>query len=176
MGLADSTLGLLDYAWSRIRGRLDGMTDEEYLWEPVPVCWSVRLAASGKWEVDRVDPPPSPPPVTTIGWRTWHIGSECLGGFAHLLFGAHPPTLEPQEWYPTATEALGATDLAWTAFADGSHRLDDEAMAAKLGPDWGPWAESNRADAILHVADEIIHHGAEVALLRDLYAANRAGG
>jgi hypothetical protein len=32
----------LDYVWSRIRERLDGLTEEEYLWEPVPGCWSVR--------------------------------------------------------------------------------------------------------------------------------------
>jgi hypothetical protein len=30
-------------------------------------------------------------------------------------------------------------------------------------------------DLLLHVADEIIHHGAEVALLRDLYAAGGGG-
>jgi hypothetical protein len=26
---------------------------------------------------------------------------------------------------------------------------------------------------VLHVLDEVIHHGAEIALLRDLYAAGR---
>ncbi len=47
-------------------------------------------------------------------------------------------------------------------------------MAAELGPAFGPWAESNKADSLLHVVDELIHHGAEVALLRDLYAATPA--
>ena len=92
MGLADSTLGLLDYVWPRIRGRLDGMTDDEYLWEPVSGCWSVRPGPSGKWEAEREDPSPVPPPVTSIAWRTWHIASECLGGFTELLFGQHPLT------------------------------------------------------------------------------------
>jgi hypothetical protein len=171
MALAASTLALLDYVWPRVRGRLDGIADEEYLWEPAPTCWSVRRAEGGTWEADFADAAPEPPPVTTIAWRTWHIGSECLGGFAQLLFGEHPLSLGSHEWYPTASSALEALDRAWSGFAAGCHQLDDEQMAVKLGPDWGQWAESNKADALLHVADEVIHHGAEVALLRDLYAA-----
>ena len=171
MGLAGSTLGLLDYVWPRIRGRLDGLTDEEYRWEPVPSCWSVRRTDAGTWDADHADTPPEPSPVTTIAWRTWHIGNQCLGGFAQLLFGADPLSLDPYEWYGTADAARRAMDEAWAGFSDGCHELGDEEMAAALGPDWGPWAESNRADALLHVADELIHHGAEVALLRDLYAA-----
>ncbi len=171
MGLADSTIGLLDFVWPRIRGRLEGITDEEYLWEPVPGCWSVRLTGGGTWDADNASPPPEPPPVTTIAWRTWHIGSQCVGGFAELLFGQHPLPLGPCEWYPTAGAALDALDQAWFAFAAGCHALSEERMASELGPEWGPWAHNNSGDALLHVADEVIHHGAEVALLRDLYLA-----
>lgn len=174
MALADSTLGLLDYVWPRIRGRLDGLADDEYMWEPAPGCWSVRLTGAGMWEAERTDPQPHPPPLTTIAWRTWHIGSECLSGFAQLLFGEPSLRLDPQEWYPTAAAAVQAMDQAWSGFADGCHKLNDEAMAMVLGPDWGPYADNNRADALLHVADEIIHHGAEVALLRDLYGVTAA--
>lgn len=161
VGLAVSTLGLLDYVWPRIRGRLEGITDVEYLWEPAPRCWSVRLTASGTGEAERADPPPEPPPVTSMAWRTWHIGSECLGGFAERLFGLHPLPIGPLEWFPNANSALEAMDRAWSAFSDGSHVLDDEAMAAKLEPDFGPWAAANHADAVLHVVDEIVHHGAD---------------
>jgi hypothetical protein len=76
MGLAHSTISLLDYVWPRIGGPLDHVSDDEYLWEPVPRCWSVRLQGD-VWEVERNIPPPEPPPVTTFAWRTWHIGSEC---------------------------------------------------------------------------------------------------
>ncbi len=63
-------------------------------------------------------------------------------------------------------------DTAWVCFSNCYRALDDEAMARPLGPSFGPWAESNWADMLLHVADELVHHGAEVALLRDLYAAS----
>jgi hypothetical protein len=44
-------------------------------------------------------------------------------------------------------------------------------MSRELGATFGPFAKSNWGDLLLHVADELIHHGAEVALLRDLFAA-----
>ena len=45
--------GLVADAWSVIEPNLDGLTDDEYLWEPVEGCWSIRprsmLAGSGFW-------------------------------------------------------------------------------------------------------------------------------
>ncbi len=175
MGLAQSTDALLDYVWPRLRGRLDGITDDEYLWEPVPGCWSVRRG-TGRWEIERVIPPPDPPPVTTIAWRTWHIGSECLDGYSQRGFDAKALDLEPSEWYPHAQDALAALDEAWVCFSSCYRALDDEAMARQLGPSFGPWAESNVADMLLHVADELIHHGAELALMRDLFTATAGRG
>jgi hypothetical protein len=33
----------LDWHWqNQLRPRPDGLTDEEYFWEPVPGCWSLR--------------------------------------------------------------------------------------------------------------------------------------
>ncbi|GAB2330252.1 hypothetical protein STREPTOSP366_54110 [Streptomyces variabilis] len=31
-----------DKATDMARARLSGLGDEEYLWEPVPACWSIR--------------------------------------------------------------------------------------------------------------------------------------
>ena len=43
----------LDFHWQhRLRPRLEGLTDDEYLWEPVPGCWSIRAARA---------PPATPP-------------------------------------------------------------------------------------------------------------------
>ena len=40
----------------------------------------------------------------------------------------------------------------------------------RLGQPGGPYAEASTVDLALHVLDEVIHHGAEAALLRDLYS------
>jgi hypothetical protein len=168
MGLAESTMSLLDHAWTRTRGRLVGLTDDEYLWEPVAGCWSVRRLET-RWFVELEVPAPVPAPITTIAWRTWHI-FECLAGMSDRLFNAHPHELDEREWFGAATIALDALDVIWTVFSLCARELDDDAMSRALGDAWGPFASSNRADLLLHAADELIHHGAEIALLRDLYA------
>jgi hypothetical protein len=41
----DTKRELLDLsacAWHRLRGRLDGLTDDEYFWEPGPDVWTIR--------------------------------------------------------------------------------------------------------------------------------------
>src|SRR4029450_2174662 len=51
--MAMSRVGLLlaqmDEVSGRLRGRLEGLGDEEYFWEPVPGCWTVRRDPSGTW-------------------------------------------------------------------------------------------------------------------------------
>jgi hypothetical protein len=37
------------------------------------------------------------------------------------------------------------------------------------GPAEGEWADSPMAALVLHTNRELVHHGAEIALLRDLY-------
>src|SRR5919198_3184086 len=68
-------------AWhwtNQLRERLNGLTDDEYFWEPAPGCWSVRprgtgaapvQAGSGAMTIDFAIPEPDPAPFTTIGWR-----------------------------------------------------------------------------------------------------------
>ena len=71
-------IALSDYVYVRTRSRLDGLTDTEYFWEPVPSCWTIRRAGSGKYLADRSDST-GIPPFTTIAWRLWHL-VECHGG------------------------------------------------------------------------------------------------
>ena len=42
-----------------------------------------------------------------------------------------------------------------------------------LGADWSPNADSNTLDLAPHVLDEVVHHAAEVGLLRDLLRIGR---
>lgn len=52
-------------------------------------------------------------------------------------------------------------------------RLDAPELATPVGPAEGEFAELPYAALVLHIHREAIHHLAEVALLRDLYRANR---
>ena len=52
----------------------------------------------------------------------------------------------------------------------GVRSLDDADLAQPCGPAEGPYAEEPMTTLVLHINREVIHHGAEIALLRDLYA------
>ena len=55
------------------RRRLDGLTDEEFFWEPVPDCWTVFQGEDGGWTYHYELPEPEPSPFTTIGWRLVNV-------------------------------------------------------------------------------------------------------
>ena len=56
----------LDFSWAAsLWPRVQGLTDDEYLWEPVTGCWSVRPRPDGTWQADGPGvPEPDPPPGT----------------------------------------------------------------------------------------------------------------
>ena len=47
--------------------------------------------------------------------------------------------------------------------------LGEEGLGRPCGPAEGPFAHAPLAALVLHINREVIHHGAEVCLLRDLY-------
>ena len=54
--------------------------------------------------------------------------------------------------------------------------LGEDGLARPCGPAEGPYAEASMAELVLHIHREAIHHGAEIALLRDLYRARGIAG
>jgi hypothetical protein len=51
----------------------------------------------------------------------------------------------------------------------GVRGLGADGLARPCGPAEGPWADEPMAALVLHINREMLHHGAEIALLRDLY-------
>ena len=120
---------------------------------------------------DWADPDPVPAPVTTIAWRCWHIAVDCLDSYSSRLFGATGTGLTGLDWVGTATEAQAMLAAAWSVFRAGVVGWGDDGLWSLLGPAWGPYAEHTNLALAIHAQREVIHHGAEIALLRDLYAA-----
>jgi len=58
---------------------------------------------------------------------------------------------------------------AYAGWIDGVRGLDPDRLARAIGPAEGPWADHSMAELVLHINRETLHHGAEIALLRDLY-------
>ena len=62
--------------YDRLCLRLDGLSQDEYFWEPVPGCRTIHPDDRGVWVADYDEPDPVPPPFTTIGWRLVHL-ADC---------------------------------------------------------------------------------------------------
>ncbi|GAB2680809.1 DinB family protein [Thalassiella azotivora] len=192
---------LAQYDWSteRLLARLTGpdvdsgdgervrvlpLSDEEYRWEPVPGAWSVRrkpdgpgvgatvLVGAGEWGRDGGRPHPWPPPVTTIAWRMAHL-TDMLHFRAEYTVGSRSGSEADLVYSGDATVAVGMLRDAVGAWRRALVTADDAALD-QVGrctyPD-GDDAEQPFLEIVWWVNQEVLHHGAEIALLRDLYAA-----
>ncbi|MBT2526426.1 DinB family protein [Streptomyces sp. ISL-99] len=191
-----------DFARERLGGRLTGpvmdsgngvgievapMTDEEYFWEPVPNCWSVRrrtagpgpgatlLAGAGDWGRDLTPAPhPWPPPFNTIAWRLDHL-SELLTLRADHTIGSHALTRDDYRAGADAAGAIAAFDAGATVWREALLSADDLALDT-VGHSTCPHGsdpEDPFIETVWWVNQELLHHGAEIALLRDLYCARQ---
>jgi DinB superfamily len=173
----------LDWHWqNQLRPRLAGLTDREYFWEPVRGCWSVRkrgtstaprAAGAGEYQYEFAypSPEPNPPPVTTIAWRLAHVIVGVFGARNAGHFGGPPVDWGTFDYAGTAGEALVQLDSAYDTWIKGVRGLGDDGLARQCGPAEGPYAEYSLAALVLHINREALHHGAEIALLRDLFRA-----
>jgi hypothetical protein len=169
---------LSDTVWERTRRRLHGLTDDEYLWEPAPGCWSLRTRRDGarfhEWA-----PVVYPDPFTTLAWRLWHLidmyGEDRGPRYLGVPPQGEPVGLDAPDPTPpaSAADALEQLDRAHARWDAHLALVDDERLAAAIGPPGGENSDRTRAGFVLHMLDEFIHHGAEISLLRDLYRWQR---
>lgn len=168
-------IDLSDQVWTRLRARLEGLTDEEYLWEPAPGSWSVRERADGSWRHEWIQPEPDPAPFTSLSWRLWHLidmyGEDRAWKWLDLPAQGAAVGLDAAEPVPPrrADEALAQLDAAHDRWDAHLHLVSEDSLGELIGPVGGDYAERTRAAYVLHMLDEFVHHGAEVSLLRDLW-------
>jgi DinB family protein len=171
----------LDWHWqNQLRPRLAGLTDDEYFWEPVAGCWSVRprdqattdqVAGSGEFVLEFAFPEPAPAPVTTIAWQLGHIVGAVFAERNAKHFGGRGNVFRTFDYAGTAARALSQLDEAYATWIGGVRQLGAEGLARPCGPSEGPYADYPLAALVLHINREVIHHGAEISLLRDIYQA-----
>jgi len=92
-----------------------------------------------------------------------------LGMRVAAHFGG-PPDDYMSHCYPgDAGTALAQLDSVYALWMGGVRGLGPDDLARPCGPAEGPWADQPMAALVLHINREMLHHGAEIALLRDLY-------
>jgi hypothetical protein len=217
-------LDQLDQASEYAEVRLAGLSDEEYLWEPVADSWSIRPRAEattaraygpGDWVIDSgaADIPHSEygqvhrerdegqsleqiagnwsvdvarveevlahtgplerdvSPVTTIAWRLNHLTL----GFAGTWDWAFGERREPKllvDFSPSAAAGVEGFWMALTRWRASIAELTEEQLDT-VGLSQYPYATDAEDPFITVIAAnnlELIHHLAEVSLLRDLWA------
>jgi hypothetical protein len=134
---ADDVAGLIEYARDRLLARLEGLLDDEYFWEPVAGCWSVR-ERDGDWHVDLGADgtrwTTDPPPLTTIAWRLWHLGATPdpdwppRGAIAARQFidcYFDPARRESTRGVGAAAKALDLVRENWSALPQTVHDFED---------------------------------------------------
>jgi hypothetical protein len=175
----------LDEVAESVGRRLEGLSDAEYLWEPVPgYCWTVRRRETartslangrGDWVVDYDLPDPSPAPSTTIAWQIMHC--HLINEVDHdRFFGGQTMT---RLWDDVDVAHTAASGLdAWSTSLERFRTLLDEVTERDLTrviddpvrqvtrPAW--WF-------VQLVANENRHHGAIAGALRDLHLQSNSG-
>ena len=178
-----AVLGQIEYWWKGgFRPRLRGLTDDEYLWEPAPGCWTLHPLGDGLVRYDHEWPPPRPSPLTTVAWRLCHIGVGCLANrTARLYPDSAPWAFTARQWeaplpFPMSADgAVAFLDEWWEAWRDGLVRAGNDGLWEPIGdrewdiPEMQLGTDDPVIGLVLHVHRELMHHGAEVCLLRDLY-------
>jgi uncharacterized damage-inducible protein DinB len=160
-------------AYTRLRRRLDGLTDEEYFWEPVDDCWTIHRDQSGAWIADYAEPDPEPAPFTTVGWRLVHI-ADCKLIYHEWAFGERRLTFP--DLMPPGT-AAGAVERLEQGQQLLRVALESLTEASLDEPHWTNWGEQWPAWRILWtMIEHDVHHGAELGCLRDLYRATSHSG
>ena len=180
-------LAQFDFGREQLVRRLVGLTDEEHLWEPVPNCWSIRpqaggpgpgatlLVGAGGWGRDSARPThPSPPPFTTIAWRLGHLSEQMTVRAEYTIGGPRPdPGRLPlqrrrRRGNRLLRHRLGRVRAAIVSADDAGLDM----VGRSTYPDGGD-SEERFIDVVWWVNQELLHHGAEIALLRDLYRDRR---
>jgi DinB superfamily len=163
----------------RLEARLQGLTDEEFFWEPCSGCWTLRpisethLDARGEWQIDYADYGAGPPPITTLAWRLIHIASGNWIYWEHA-FGPGVRSFVDLEVPGTARAAVAwwlASQGPWLGLLDS---VDDRELNQPRATNWGEMWPTHRL--LITLILEQIHHGAEIGLLRDLFLRRRELG
>ena len=148
----DDLVSLFDFSWQRCVDRLAGVDDDEWRWTPTAD--------------DRIG----------LRWRLAHIADVLAEerNATWLGLATDHPKREPSVSSPrSVTEAMAHAAAAFGWWRSCLLQTTDESLAQPIGEIAGPYRDATRRGFALHIADELIHHTAEAALLRDLYAGRQ---
>lgn len=159
-----------DIAWALTDLHLSALTEDDFLWQPTDVAWTMHREPSGRWRPDWAGEEPDPVPVPTIGWISWHILFWWTAALAAL---ADRPVPAPTEIaWPGPTDTVSAIRSLRERWLELLSSLTTSGLAAPCAFPWGADADRTVADTVLWLNIELTKNGSEIGLLRMLRATS----
>ena len=164
----------MEEAYQMVWDRLQGITEEEYFWEPVPDCWTVFQGSDGRWTYHYELPEPEPHPFTTVAWRVTHL-ALCKIMYHEYAFGPAELTWQTIETPSSVADALALLERGQRLRVEVLASLaGDEDLDAPRRTNWGElWPTWRIFWTLIH---HDAHHGGEIGCIRDLYFHRQRGG
>ena len=166
MGRRELLAATMKEAYTRLRDRLEGLTDEEFFWLPVPNAWTIYEDRPGHWAYHYAIPDPDPAPVTTIAWQVTHLATtrfmyhEWAYGAAKLTF----PELVIPSNVARAVEFLhDGYEALWADLEEETEDGLDRPRKTNWGEMWPAWR------IFTSMTDHDALHTGTIGGLRDLY-------
>ena len=153
-------------AWTFLRRQLEGLTDAEMFWQPIPNCWTVRQDENGCWVIDYALPEPEPSPLTTIAWRLVHVAA-CKIMYHEYAFGLGKLTWDELDIPHMVGDAVAWLETGQSQLKTALDNLNDAALAEIRPTNWGDMWPTWRIFWTMTAHD--LQHGGEIGCLRDLY-------
>jgi hypothetical protein len=164
----------LAHAFAASRWQVEGLSDDEYFWEPHAGSWSVRRRGTapspqpsgrGEWVIDGEWPLSGPPPLTTIAWRLVHLAAW-TAVYADWTFATATRSYDDVEVPGRARDAVLLLHRVQDEFASAVTSLSDHELTEMRPVHWGEHLPV--ATLVWQIAVEHLHHSAEIGVLRDL--------
>jgi hypothetical protein len=133
----------LDEAYDMIHGRIDGLTDDEFWWEPAP--------------------------LTTIGWRLVHV-AECKVMYHEYAFGPGRLEWPDIDSAHSPQAAIAQLEEGQQRLVEDLQSVGPADLERSVMTNWEQWPAWKIFWTMIH---HDIHHGAEIGALRDLYRVTR---
>lgn len=157
---------------------LQGLTDQEFFWEPVEDVWTIRLrrpdespgsptcVGGGDYVLDDAPEDPDPAPFTTIAWRLGHV-MLINRMFSNHLLGPGDPTFDDVEIPSSAEAGVGAWRDSYVEYAELLSTTTG--LERDLQVPWGVRKKQSLWHWTLVLLQENVHHLAETGVVRDLF-------
>jgi hypothetical protein len=167
-----------DYISEVLFERLQGLTDEEFLWQPTPDTWTVRLVnGRPKPDAEVWAPIAKPTPPRTLAWTLGHLGAS-VAQRADWLVGSRSLHSDDFEWPMTARAGVEFARNGLQAWRSGIATMTDVDLdtVGRSAYPGGLDPTLPLIEIVWWVNKELLFHAAEAWYVRDLFAHRQRHG